>query len=340
METSGAIGSASPTSAGWRWLKAGIGVLFGAIALFVLWQSVDYRDVAAHFSKAAIAPLIVGLIAYALDFLLRAYRFKLLLEGSQHQVPFLPTVAPFVASFGINDILPFRLGDGFRVFWFHDRLNLPLGRVLGAMLLERLLDLVTIVLLACLALMAIDADVSDQVVDRLRWVMIACSIAGVLILFSPLALSRLAEHLRRSPRRWIALAGGAIASMSDAIKEVGTLGRMSRLIAFSLLIWVLESVVALAVWVSLDGSLGEWLKPFFAFTIAMLGTLVPALPGHFGSFDYFGVLSFQAVGVDRDFAAAVILLLHLLLWLPTALFAVVWLIIAPKGGRRVFRTAT
>jgi uncharacterized protein (TIRG00374 family) len=340
MEVPGDTAFASSANKGWRWLKAIVGILFGAIALFVLWQSVDYRDVAAHFGKAAVAPLIVGLVAYALDFLLRAYRFKLLLEGTRHEIRFLPTVAPFVASFGINDILPFRLGDGFRVFWFHDRLNLPLGRVLGAMLLERLLDLVTIVLLACLALMAIDAEVSDLVLERLRWVMIACSVGGVLILFSPLALSRLGERLRQSRRRTIALIGAGIASMSDAIKEAGTLGRMSRLIAFSLLIWLLESVLALAVWVSLDGTVSEWLKPFFAFTIAMLGTLVPALPGHFGSFDYFGVLSFQAVGVDRDFAAAVILLLHLLLWLPTALFAIGWLILAPKSGRRVFRPAS
>ncbi|KRA84429.1 lysylphosphatidylglycerol synthase transmembrane domain-containing protein [Altererythrobacter sp. Root672] len=340
MEATGDTKSASPASGRWRWLKAAIGVLFGAIALIVLWQSVDYRDVAAHFGKAAVAPLIVGLIAYALDFLLRAYRFKILLEGTRHEIRFLPTVAPFVASFGINDILPFRLGDGFRVFWFHDRLNLPLGRVLGAMLLERLLDLVTIVLLACLALIAIDVVVSDQVLERLRWVMIACSVGGVLVLFSPLALHRLAGRLQQSPRRAIALTGKGIASMSDAIKEAGTLGRMSRLIAFSLLIWLLESVAALAVWVSLGGPLGEWLKPFFAFTIAMLGTLVPALPGHFGSFDYFGVLSFQAVGVEADFAAAVILLLHLLLWLPTALFAVAWLILAPKTGKRVFRTAS
>ncbi|MBO9518177.1 MAG: flippase-like domain-containing protein [Porphyrobacter sp.] len=340
METPGDIQSASPPSRGWRWLKALIGILFGAIALIVLWQSVDYRDVAAHFAKAAVAPLIVGLIAYGLDFVLRAYRFKILLEGTRHEIPLLPTVAPFVASFGINDILPLRLGDGFRVFWFHDRLNLPLGRVLGAMLLERLLDLVTIVLLACLALMMIDADVSDQVLERLRWVMIICSVGGILILFSPLALSRFADRLRQSPRRPIALVGAGIASMSDAIKEAGTLGRMSRLIVFSLLIWLLESVVALAVWVSLDGPASEWLKPFFAFTVAMLGTLVPALPGHFGSFDYFGVLSFEAVGVERDFAAAVILLLHLLLWLPTALFAVVWLILAPKSGKRVFKTAS
>jgi uncharacterized protein (TIRG00374 family) len=340
MEATGAPGSAPPANRGWRWIKAAIGVLFGAIALLVLWQSVDYREVAAHFAKAAAAPLIVGLAAYALDFLLRAYRFKLLLEGTRHELPLLPTVAPFVASFGINDILPLRLGDGFRVFWFHDRLDLPLGRVLGAMLLERLLDLVTIVLLACLALMAIDADVSDQVLGRLRWIMIACSIGGVLILFSPLALRRLSERLRLSRRRVIALAGAGIGSMSDAIEEAGTLVRMSRLIIFSLIIWLLESVVALAVWVSLSGPVSEWLKPFFAFTVAMLGTLVPALPGHFGSFDYFGVLSFEAVGVQRDFAAAVILLLHLLLWLPTALFAVAWLILAPKSGKPSIRTAS
>ena len=86
----------------------------------------------------------------------------------------------------------------------------------------------------------------------------------------------------------------------------------------------------LGAWASLGGAARDALRPFFAFTIATLGTLVPALPGHFGSYDYFGVMALDAVGVERTMAAAVILLSHLLLWLPTALYGVGWLLVSRR----------
>ena len=76
---------------------------------------------------------------------------------------------------------------------------------------------------------------------------------------------------------------------------------------------------------------------FFPLVLAYLrnlGTLVPALPGHFGSYEYFGLLSFDMVQVDRTMATAVILLAHLILWMPTALFGIVWLLTTRKDRDR------
>jgi uncharacterized membrane protein YbhN (UPF0104 family) len=71
-----------------------------------------------------------------------------------------------------------------------------------------------------------------------------------------------------------------------------------------------------------------------AFAFSTLGTLVPALPGNFGTYEYFGVSSFRAVGVDEPLAAATILLAHMILWLPTALFGIGWLMVARPMTRR------
>ena len=137
-----------------RWFQLVLGVVLGTGFLLLLWKSLDVAAVGALLARAVPFPLLIGLAAYVADFALRAVRFWLLLDGRQRAVG--PTISPFVASFGISDILPFRLGDAFRVFWFHRHLHLPLGTVLGAMILERMLDLVSIVLLAGLAFYAVD----------------------------------------------------------------------------------------------------------------------------------------------------------------------------------------
>jgi uncharacterized protein (TIRG00374 family) len=303
-----------------------LGLVLGTGFLVLLWESVDMAAVGALLARAALLPLLFGLAAYTADFCLRAVRFWLLLDGRERAIPVGATISPFIASFGISDILPFRLGDAFRVFWFHRNLNLPMGTVLGAMILERMLDLVTIVLLAGLALHAVDTAVSGPIMDQIRIVLTVAAVAGIAILLSPMLLDRLAALLTRTGGAALRRLSGLLRSVAETIRLAGTLRRMSGLILFSLGIWLLESLVILGAWASLGGAARDALRPFFAFTISTLGTLVPALPGHFGSYEYFGVLSFDAVGVDRTMAAAVILLSHLMLWLPTALYGVGWLL--------------
>src|SRR3546814_10764021 len=71
-----------------------------------------------------------------------------------------------------------------------------------------------------------------------------------------------------------------------AVRQMGSWRRLVFLMVFSLICWVLESIVFLCAWWSLGGAAGEIAKPFLAFAFSTLGTLVPSLPGHFGSFEY------------------------------------------------------
>jgi len=313
-----------------RWLRFAAGVVLGALALLVLWQSVDMANVAAIMRRASAPALVVGLLAYALDFFLRAVRFWLLLDGRKSHAPMTRTIAPFIASFGISDILPFRLGDAYRVHWYHKQMHCPIGMVVAAMVVERLLDLLAIVALAGGVLFLIGAEMPSIVIDIVTSAAAISVLACLAILLSPVFMDAMVRRLDQLRWKYAPPFARALEAMAKAIRQVGNLPRMCGMIAFSLVIWLLEGAVAIAVWISLEGPAEDLLKPLFAFAVAMLGTLVPALPGHFGSFDYAGVLSFAAIGVDRTMAAAVILILHLMLWLPTALFAVSWLALSDK----------
>src|SRR3546814_20440622 len=63
-----------------------------------------------------------------------------------------PCIGPFIARFGISDILPLRAGDGFRVVWFNRQFGIPVGVLIGTMLVARLLDLTAILILGGVAL--------------------------------------------------------------------------------------------------------------------------------------------------------------------------------------------
>gem|GEM_PF-1530166 len=317
----------SSTEAGGNRLRFWLGVLVGTAFLALLWTSVDMAAVGGLLARANWPPLLLALFAYGLDFLLRAWRFRMLLDPGGRRVALGPSVAPFVASFGISDILPFRLGDVFRVYWFHRRFSLPMGHVLGAMVVERVLDLVSILMVAGLALFLVDTALPDEIVMQFRLVLVVAVAASFLVLLSPAAIEAAAAWGER--RCGLPLAGRiakTARSVAGAVRASGNPGRLFGMVLLSFALWLLESFVMLGAWLSLGGSLPDWLKPLTAFAFSTLGTLVPALPGHFGSYEFFGMLSYRAVEVPAEQATATILLAHLLLWLPTALFALVWLV--------------
>ncbi|MGK9201244.1 lysylphosphatidylglycerol synthase transmembrane domain-containing protein [Sinorhizobium meliloti] len=311
-------------------LRVGLGLVAGISFVILVMRDVHLAQVTALLHEAKLLPLLVAIFAFVADFLLRAVRFWIMLrQTSDRDLPLGPTVGPFIASFGISDVLPLRLGDGFRVVWFSRQFNISAGTVIGTMIVERILDLVTIVILGAVALALVEASTKAELLLPLQLSLFVALVGGLSILFVPALLARLIERLSRGvSSALVTMFVSALKSASAAMVQVGSWRKVVKLTAMSLALWVLESIVLLGAWMSLGQPADDLLKPFLAFAFSTLGTLVPSLPGHFGAFEFFGLQAFALVGVDAPTALAVVLLAHLILWAPTALFGVGWLLFA------------
>lgn len=320
-------------------LRMTLSTAAGVILLVLLARAIDLRVLAHTLGQASPGPLVGALIALALDFFLRAIRFWIMLEiVVARRLPMLPSVAPFVASFGMSDILPLRMGDGLRVLWFSRRFDLPAGAVVGAMIVERVLDVISLLVVGYVAFAWVGNAGSAGLGRGLQLAAAIGVAAALAVLFMPALASRLAlPLLERSPRPLAKTASGLVATIAAAIRQIGTGGRLFALLGLSVFLWMLEAGVMWGAWVGLGASPVNLAPPAFAFTFATLGTLVPSLPGHFGAFEFAGVQAFAYAGVDRSFAAAVILVAHLILWAPTALFAVLWLLVDGSVAGRARR---
>ncbi|QRM56083.1 lysylphosphatidylglycerol synthase transmembrane domain-containing protein [Sinorhizobium sp. BG8] len=309
-------------------LRVTLGLVAGVTFIYLVMRNVHIAEVGTLLADAAIAPLVIAILAYVADFLLRAARFwAMLLATTGRRIPLRPTIGPFIASFGVSDVLPLRVGDGFRVLWFNRQFGIPAGTVIGTMIVERILDLVTIVILGGISLAFVVSSAPPALVWNFQLVLGIAIAGGLVLLFAPALLCRVMDrlfgHIKLAP---VVMVISALHATSEAVIKIGSWHRVVWLTALSLALWLLESVVLIGAWVSLGGSLDELLKPFLAFVFSTLGTLVPSLPGHFGSFEFFGIQAFALSGVDTTTAAAVILLAHIILWAPTALFGILWLL--------------
>lgn len=315
-----------------RNVQIGFGVAVGLLFCVLLVRSIDLPKVGSLLAQSAIGPLLLGLVAFAADFALRGVRFWAMLQvatGKKHSLR--ASMGPFIASFGISDILPLRAGDGFRVLWFSRRFDISMGAVIGAMAVERALDLLTVLVFAAAALaltgIAAPSATTSDFQSALIWIAVG---AAVAVFASALIVRWLARHpssLRTSGagRLLRGLADG-LRTTSTAVLQMISWRWLGLFVMLSLSCWILEYLVFFAAWVSLGGAIDAVAAPFLAFAFSTLGTLLPGLPGHFGTFEYFGLKAFVLAGVDPSFAAAVLFLAHLLLWLPTALFGAGWVL--------------
>lgn len=321
-----------------RILKTLAGFAVGAIFVVVFLRQIDMVELGSLLARAVPGWLLLGLAAFTADFILRAVRFWIMIRlVTGRSLPFGAAAGPFVASFGINDILPLRAGDGFRLVWFNRRFAIPAGTVLGAMLVERILDLASILLLGAVALSL--ADVAPPAVTSVFQIVAVGTLAVcIAVLAAPAILAGLVERLAPPPAARVAgRIAGALRATSGAFRAFRAPRRLAGLLLISVACWLLESLAFFGAWWSLGGAFEAVATPFLAYVFGVLGTLVPGLPGHFGTFHVFAAETLAAGGVDRSLAAGVVLLAHLILWLPTGLFAVVWLLANPADRARLAR---
>ncbi len=320
-------------------LRVGLSAAAGILLLFVVARGLDLEAIARSLSRAAPLPLLAALLALLADFVLRSARFWIMLRiAAPQRVPFSGMIAPFVASFGMSDLLPLRVGDGLRILWLGRRFGLPAGTVVGAMVVERVFDLASLLLVALVALFAVGGEHMGEFATGIR----VSALLGVGVVVALLLAPKLLDIagrtlLRRFSNRWIRSLADIIVVTAASIGRIGRWDRLFALFGLSLVVWGLEAGVARGAWISLGGSSGTPAPPLLAYAVAMLGTLVPSLPGHFGPFEFAGVQAFAHAGVDRSLGAAAVLLTHLLLWAPIALFTIIWLLtggISPLASGR------
>jgi len=273
--------------------------------------------VGAHLANAD--PIWVGLamLVYVGVLLLRARRWQIIM----HPVAAIPN--PTVASallvgYGLNAILPARLGELFRAEFLKRSFGLDRVVALTSIVVERLLDGLTVV--ACLAVGLLLAAATRQNSGILIDLLLTGSAVFGLILIVILCLagplrSRVFVHFPRVSTPMMILRGFALLRTR----------RTAEVAAFTLIICLPDALVLWCVVKAMGLSLG------FSDTLVLLGvvslsTLVPSGPAFLGTMQYGYALAIEFAGGPRAVGVAAATLAQLCLLLPVALAAMAVLV--------------
>jgi glycosyltransferase 2 family protein len=287
-----------------------------AAALVALVSSVDLAATGAALARARIEWLIPVAAVLIAQFSVRTFRWSRLAVSLRPQapVPAIRFAAPLAIGYLGNAVLPARLGEVVRAGILGRAEGLPVASVLGTVLVERIVDTLTLAALAG----AVSSMVAPDWIARLA---VAVALVAVIALVVLVAGGRLvATGLKNATRGWLwrvaTLAGGAVTNMATAI--AGIPRRVLVLaVVLSVAGWICD---ALLFWL-VSSALGIGLPLGVAFlvgAVTVLGTAVPSLPGYIGTYEAAAVAAAVALGVTPGDALALAVLAHACGTIPVA----------------------
>jgi glycosyltransferase 2 family protein len=309
-------------------LRAALVVLLtiGLLAYFL--RGADLRGVWTATRDARASLLLAGVVVTLMTYALRAFRWQYLLAPigpTRFGTAFRTTMIGFAASF----LLPARPGEFLRPYLLAKREGLPPTAAFATIVVERLLDLITVLLLFGVFVVLVDpttlaADPATYARVKAGGLLAAAgSLVGVVIFFVLAGRpERLGAWALKIERVLPANLAHTVARLVESFAQgLAIMRRPAHLAGSLLLSFPLWLSIALGIWLSSHafGMTFSYLGAFLVMTLLVVGVAVPT-PGQVGGFHtaykiavvtFFGVKDATAVG------AAIVL--HAISFVPVTL---------------------
>jgi uncharacterized protein (TIRG00374 family) len=294
--------------------RIAFGFLITVSLVTLIVARVDLREMRQAFDKLSFGVVAWGLVALAVGYAVRIWRWYWMLMGLGAQVSYGECARAFLVGNAVNNLLPLRAGDAARVIGLGREINFPMTKILGTLIVERLLDVGVLLTLLFLVLLGLPANVLPSWVLRSsEWLTGAFVVVAISVLVLPYAAERLSE-------KFIApISPGAGRIVRHILVSFTALARPQMILAllgYSFVAWFMEGLLYIAFVMAADG--GEpVVSGLTTFALGTLSTLIPSGPGYVGTFDVFALIGLRTFGMDINTAAVVAVGVHATLWFAT-----------------------
>lgn len=315
---------------GWKfWIGMGVSVFFLAILL----RSMDGRKLLEAFRQMDWRFMAPAVAATMFSYFMRAYRWKLLLAGEKKTALgncFTATIVGYMA----NNLLPARIGELIRVYLLGEREAIDKGTVLASLVLDRLLDGLSVLCILVATLVTLRFPGEEEGVR-------AALVTGGYVTFAAyLGLVAFMLLLKRSASAAVRLAGKLLKPFPACVSDraipllgsfIGGLRLSFRPRSIAALVLVSAIVWAFAIW-PIDLALRSFdialplAASLFIMILLVIAVMVPASPGYIGTYHYACFKALAVFGVTGEKALSVALVIHAVNFFPITLLGLYYLV--------------
>ena len=305
-----------------------IGIAISVIALYLAMPPrEEWGNVAAAFARVHYGYVVPIALIAVYSIVVRCQRWQLLLRPVG-TIPMMPLLSATAIGFLCNMVLPLRVGEVVRPVLLARRTEVPVSSVLASVLLERLLDMLTI--LVFLGLVMTLVPVSDTIrqsgIVFLGLAVFAVSAVVGLQRQHPLAVGLMRWGLARMPARVRERGEAALQSFIEGLQGIGEGPVLVRILAYSVYLWiVIASVFGIGFW-ACDLPVPTVSGALALVTIVAGAVSAPSAPGFIGTFQAGCILALGLFGVSRADAVPYAFVVWGAQWLTQIVLGVVFLL--------------
>ncbi len=296
-----------------------MGIIFSALFLWFAIKDANFVQVRNAFANANLLAAVPLLGALASFYWLKAVRWSDLLSPTKtiraHDL--IPSMMTGAAG---NNLLPVHLGEFIRMYLLAREHNVANSSVFATLVVERLLDIVSVLILLLVAIGF--ADVTREL--QIAGIFLAVLASGVLgvalafLLYTSACVRFLNRLLRFLPRNIQDKIGLQVHHIAKGLASLRATHLYGRIILNSIVQWLLMAgCIHFALYAF------ELAVPTYT-SIVILGLIVaglslPTSPGFVGTIEFCFVLGLQAFDVDASRALGAAIFYHTVLWVTVTL---------------------
>jgi len=300
-------------------LKVALGLAISAVFLYFAFRGVELGELWEHVRHASPLWLLALAATTVYSNWVRSQRWGLFFRHLKRIAPY-SLFSSTMIGLAANNVLPLRIGEAVRAFSISKKEDLAFATSFTTVILERIFDMVTVLLFLALALSLVpipeSADAQIGTALRLLSVVTAAVIGVVVFLFFK------QELMVRWVDRFIALLPSRIAEPLHSLFRAFLAGlealtdkrQLLHLFAYSVWLWTwfLICFWCAAKSLGLDAThdLPMFRASLLATVLVAIFIMIPAAPGFVGSYHLACVVALSVFGVPKEEALGFSLLTH------------------------------
>jgi len=286
--------------------KSWFGVFGIFVSVFLMWwvlRGENYRDIIENIANANLWYLFLCVLVGTLGYLIRALRWKVLLEPTALETSLRSRFASVSMGFAANNLFPFRIGEIVRPVSLSRMESISTSGVIGSLVVERFLDSIAVFSMLFLATMMPSFPGTEEIWSGIGGSVMLSTlrlIAGffvVLVFFAifPRFFLNLAQKVFLQRKNGLGLRiVESLESFLESLSLLRDLKLFSRALLWSYGFWLWH---AWSFWLGFRafGIEEGFVTAIFTMGMVGLAVAIPAGPGFFGTFQLGAMIALNGV---------------------------------------------
>ena len=288
------------------------GLALSALLVWLSIRGIEFRGVIDGFRTIRCGYVLPAVAAMFLMQLLRSIRWGLILRpiGKVDQLSLFS-----VSSVGFLAIIaiPARLGELARPYLIAKKSRIPMSSALGTIFVERVLDSLTVLIIAVLALFFTPLP-PWLVRSSVLFLLVTLGLFAVMIrviVRREATLRILAPLIGRLPVRYAGAVNRLIDHFIEGFRIVVDPALLFSATLLSIVIWLVDVLAIYLLFLAFGFDLPV-AAAFVLMIILIIGIAIPAAPGFIGNWHYFCILGLGLFGIPKTDALTFAIIYHAL----------------------------